>query len=83
MIEENGSNRFFSRVRIYSQKYTIRLTDSNILRFNMYICIYLFIDDLLFWKNCGLGVFIGILLKKLLFWVDDFNLKLFYYFSCV
>lgn len=41
LIEGNGSNLFFSRVGIYSQKYTIRLIDSNILKFNMYSRKYL------------------------------------------
>lgn len=55
LIEENGSNMFLSRVRAYFQKYTMMLKDTNILRFNMYISLYLFITYLVFGKNVVLG----------------------------
>lgn len=81
LIEENNSNMFFSRVRAYSQKYTMMLKDMNILRFNMYISLYLFINYLTFGKMF-LGDH-GILLKNnCYFWwtIYIFKFKNYYFF---
>lgn len=70
LIEENGSNMFFSRVRAYSQKYTMMLKDTNILRFNMCTSLYLFITYLIFGKNVVFGWSWYFIEKYLLFLVD-------------